>query len=90
MNVNLGSPSASFTMFVDMLYVVTIQIETHTQETRTQHTMKVGNSSKLLGCQTTIQGIESFDAMIFSFKVSFHESDIGCQILKERTCKATT
>ena len=51
--------------------------------------MQVGNVCKLLGCQTTVEGVHSLDAVILHLQVGLHEVDIGCQILKQRTGKRT-
>ena len=52
--------------------------------------MQVGNSRKLLGSQTTIEGVEPPDAFVFALQVGTHKTNIGRQILEERTERRTT
>ena len=52
--------------------------------------MQVGNSSKLLGSQSTVEGIQSCDTTIFAFQVGYHEVDVGSQVFEQRTCEGAT
>ena len=45
--------------------------------------MQVGHLRKLLGCQTTVEGIETLDTVILHLQVSLHEVDVRSQVVEE-------
>ena len=59
-----------------MFHTVVANVEAHAQIIRTKHTVKVGHFGELLGSQSSVEGVQTFYAVIFPFDVSFHEVDV--------------
>ena len=70
-----------------MLNTETTHVETQTQIAGPQHIVQIGHMGKLLCHQTTVEAVQAAHTVVFTLEIGLHETDIRCQVLKQRTCK---